>query len=417
MLQDIDRRKLVKEEAFVFEVNNQNILLNHMYKQDNIRIIEGMAKNKKCIIICSSNGIYFPNTYEEFRWKIIGRDFYEGERISSLLIEYVERIILIRDIRKSFYVTGISEKYNSIDSVLCMLKELTEGYEIITAGGSAGGYMAAIVGTCLDAQYVVNAGGQWNLYRYNHVVERYDFLKREVENKVCNKWFDLNMQLRYSSVPIFYMYGALNESDIQQVSSAADLDNIYPVGIKSSAHAQSVSTEPYLRLLCGTKEDVLKIYHINEGCMVDIDTLENQINTFIEFPQGMQFSWTTTNERKQKAYIDLLYEWVQEKQSICEAKKSYSGTKVAIWGKGRYCKLLMKELEQQNIQVNCIIETQPLDKEFEGIPVVNIENLYSDTDTIIVVPYYDMENIRKQVYRYCKDVKVIGIDEYIRCMN
>lgn len=416
-MRDIDRRELVREEELVFEVNNQNKLLNHMYKQNNIRIIEGMAKNKRCIIICSSNGIYFPNTYDEFRLKIIGNDFYEGERISSLLIEYVELIILIRDVRKNFYVTGISEKYNSIDSVLCMLKELTRGYEIITAGGSAGGYMAAIVGVCLDAQYVINAGGQWNLYKYNHVLERYDFLKRGIENKACNKWFDLNMQLRYSSVPIFYMYGALNESDVLQVSYATDLDNIYPVGIKSSAHAQSVSTEPYLRLLCGAKEDVLKIYHMNEGCMVDVDTLENQINTLIEFPHGMQFSWATTNERKQKAYIDLLYDWVKEKQSICGEKKYSGGARVAIWGKGRYCKLLMRELERQNIKVNCIIETQPLDKEFEGIPVVNVSNLYSDIDTIIVVPYYDIEKIRKQVYRYCQDVKVIGIDEYIRCMN
>ncbi len=400
-----------------FELNSQNMLLNHIYKQDNIRVIDGMAKNRKCLIICSSNGIYFPNTYEEFRLKIISNDFYEGGRISSLLIEYVERIILIRDIRKSFYVTGINEKYNSIDSVLCMLKELTKGYEIITAGGSAGGYMAAIVGSRLDAKYVINAGGQWNLYKYNQVLERYDFLKEEIGNSACNKWFDLNIQLRNNKVPVFYMYGALNESDIVQVSCIADLDNIYPIAIKSSVHAQGVSTEPYLRLLCGTQDDILKIYHANKGCMVDIDSLEKQINALIEFPEGMQLSWTTTNERKQKAYIDMLYEWVKAKQNICAGKRYFGEPKVAIWGKGRYCKLLMKELETQNIEVKCIIETQPLDKAFEGIPIVAIDNLYPDIDTIIVVPYYDIENIKDRVCRYRGDIKVVGIDEYIKCVQ
>lgn len=43
----------------VFKINSQNRLLNHVYKHDNIRIIEGMAENKLYIIICSSNAIYF----------------------------------------------------------------------------------------------------------------------------------------------------------------------------------------------------------------------------------------------------------------------------------------------------------------------------------------------------------------------
>lgn len=406
----------MKEDAMIFELNDQNMLLNHIYKQDNIRIVDGMAKNRKCIIICSSNVIYFPNTYEEFRLKIISNNFFEGERILSLLIEYVERIILIRDVRKCFYAMGINEKHSSIDSILCMLKELTKEYEIITAGSSAGGYMATIVGSRLNAEYVINVAGQWNLYKYNQVLESDDFLKKEMGNSDRNKWFDLNIQLRNNRVPIFYMYGALNESDVGQISCTADVDNIYPIAIKSSIHAQGVSTEPYLRLLCGTKENILKIYHENKGRMVDVDTLERQINTSIEFPNGFRLSLATPNEKKQRAYINMLYEWVKAKQNICAEKKYCDRTKVAIWGKGRYCKLLMGELEKQNIEVKCIIETQPLDQEFEGIPIVDITNLYNDIDTIIVVPYYDIKNIKERVYGYCEDINVMGIDEYIKCM-
>lgn len=400
-----------------FELNNQNMLLNHIYRQDNIRVIDGMANNKKCLIICSSNGIYFPNTYEEFRLRIICNNFFEGGRISSLLIEHVERIILIRDVRKSFYVTGVSEKYNSIDSVLYMLRELTKGYEVITTGGSAGGYMATIVGSQINAQYVINIGGQFNLYKYNSVLERYYFLRKEMYNSVCNKWFDLDMQLQDNEVPIFYLYGALNESDINQIKCAANLDNIYPIAINSTAHAQSVSTEPYLRMLCAVKEDIFKIYNINKECIVDVDILENQINTLIELPKEVRLSWATSDEKKQKAYSDMLYEWVKIKQNICTEVRYCDWTVVAIWGKGKYCKLLLNELKKQNIEVKCIIETQPLDDKFEGIPIVDIKNLHKGIDIVIVVPYYDIESIKERIHDYYDNIKVIGIDEYIRQMR
>ncbi len=404
--------KIVREDTFVFELNSQNTLLNHIYKQGNIRVIDGMADNKKCIIICSSNSIYFPNTYEEFRLKIICNNLFDGERLSSLLIEYVERIILIRDVRKSFYVTGISEKCNSIDNVLHMLEELTKGFEIITAGGSAGGYMASIIGSYLKVQYVINAGGQWNLYEYNDVIERYSFLSENKYNVACNKWFDLSVRMAKNQVPILYMYGALNKSDINQLKCAESIEHIYPIAIKSQNHAQSVSTEPYLRLLCATREDILKIYNDNKECMVDIDILESQINALIALPEGMKLSWATTNEKKQKAYEDMLYEWVKMKQNAYP-REHYDCSMVAIWGKGRYCSLLMSDLRKQNIKVRCILETQPLDKEYEGIPIMKINDLPDGVDTIIVVPYYDIENIKERVDEYCVGVNVIGIDEYI----
>ena len=95
----------------VFELNDNNGLLNHIYVNDNFKVMNGMAKNRKCLLFCSSNGIYFPNNVDTFRHKIICNDFYEWSRTASLLVDYVERIIFIRDVRKSFYVTGISERY------------------------------------------------------------------------------------------------------------------------------------------------------------------------------------------------------------------------------------------------------------------------------------------------------------------
>lgn len=406
----------MKEDVSKFVIDNQNKLLNHVWKQDNIRVIDGMGKNKKCIVICSGNSIYFPDTYEEFRTKIICNNYFDGGRLSSLLIDYVERIILIRDIRKSFYVTGISEKHNSIVSVLDLLENLTRGYEIVTAGGSAGGYMAVITGSHLNAKYVISAGGQWNLYEYCEVMERYYFLKKNKDNAICNKFFDLSERLKGNHVPVLYMYGGLNASDIHQIRCADGVDNIYPIAIKSQNHAQSVSTEPYLRLLCVTWEELLALYNVNKNQMVDVKKLEDQINRAIELPKGLSPRWATTSERKQKAYINLLYEWVRCYQES-DYTRSVCCDVVAIWGKGRYCDLLMHELERENVEVSCIVETQPVDNTYKGVPIVNINNLPDNVNTIIVIPYYDIKDIKEKVYEYHPDINIMGIDEYIVTMK
>lgn len=44
---------------------------------------------------------------------------------------------------------------------------------------------------------------------------------------------------------------------------------------------------------------------------------------------------------------------------------------------------------------------------------MKINDLPDGVDTIIVVPYYDIENIKERVDEYCVGVNVIGIDEYI----
>ena len=342
----------------VFKINSQNRLLNHVYKQDNIRIIEGMAENKLCIIICSSNAIYFPDTYDEFRAKIICNNYFEGGRLSSLLIDYVERIILIRDVRKNFYVTGISEQFNSIDRVLELLENLTRGYEIVVAGGSAGGYVASIIGSYLNAKFVISAGGQWNLNKYNKVTEDYYFLRKNKGNSKFNKYYDLNEILKDNCVPIFYMYGGLNVSDISQLRYAQDVQNLYPIAIKSQDHAPSVSTEPYIRLLCAEREDILSIYYQNKEELIDTDQLEEQINSSIKLTEGFIIRSSTSNERKSIAYRELMYQWIKNYQNMVKGtyvRTAYiRGRKVAVWGKGRYYSLLVNELEIQKVEKVCL---------------------------------------------------------------
>ena len=275
--------------------------------------------------------------------------------------------------------------------------------------------MASIIGSYLNADYVINAGGQWNLYENNNVMDRYYYLKINKENEVYSKWFDLGTQLVDNKAPILYFFGARNELDVKQVKCAEKIKNVYPIAINSQDHAPSVSTEPYLRLLFAGRENIRKIYLMNKNSVVDVGELEEQINKLIELPEGFKLDFIQTKEQKQKAYLDLLYEWLRTKQTeSIDGDIQNSFHNVAVWGKGRYSNLLISELENEKIKVSCIVESYPLVKIYGGLPVVGIGELSDDVDAIIVVPYYDIESIRAKVKEHHTDMTVIGIDEFVK---
>lgn len=394
----------------IFRLDEDNEMLNHAYKEGNIKILRGMAKNKKCLIFCSSNGIYFPNTIEMFRHKIICNDFYDWSRIGSLLIEHVELIIFIRDIRKNFYVTGINEQYNTVNHVIKYFESILGGYEITIAGSSAGGYMASILGVELKARLVINIGGQWNLYTSNSVVDRYYFLNKYRDVIECSRWYDLRNAMENNVTPIFYLYSANNIDDKKAYDYIKGTAGIHEVAINSVDHAKPVSTEALCRLLMADVEMVKQISLSNRGTVVDINVLEKQIENELQIPE-ITIRQVYTTETKNEKYLDLLYKWIDKKQKnmtfVCE------GNRVAIWGKGKYCSLLLNELGGGETEIECIIESKPSEKEYMNYPIVSIQDMPKEIDTIIVIPYYDIENIKRMVFSYRRNVRVIGINELV----
>ena len=85
---------------------NNSELVKHEYEQDNFKIIHTGAKSKRAIIFFSGNGLYYPNTIEEFTEKIIKKDRYEWQNISSnkKICEYYELIIFCRDLYKQYWL-------------------------------------------------------------------------------------------------------------------------------------------------------------------------------------------------------------------------------------------------------------------------------------------------------------------------
>jgi hypothetical protein len=298
----------------VFQLDDANEMLNHYYNNDNFKVINGMAKNGKCLLFCSSNGIYFPNDVETFRHKIICNDFYDWSRVGSYCVEYVERIIFIRDVRKMFYVTGINNRYDTIDKVIGLLKDYARGYQLVVAGGSAGAYMATILGVQLKASFVICQGGFWDLYKDNDVIERYYFLNKYKNMPEYEKWYNLDHIMQNNKTPIFYLYGGHNDIDMEQARCAEKYDSVYKLALNSTAHSPAVSTETYIQLLMAESEEIRDIFSLYQDNIVDIPTLEEQIKSTLHFPE-VQVRRFFSDQEKKDAYAQLLYKWVLMKQA------------------------------------------------------------------------------------------------------
>ena len=92
-----------------------------VYKMDNFQIEYDDSKKEQniCAVYCSSSGLYFPNTEEEFCKAFIDRDDkFEWKRQR---VERAYKHIWIRDITKEFYVRGINSKINEKSNPPAML--------------------------------------------------------------------------------------------------------------------------------------------------------------------------------------------------------------------------------------------------------------------------------------------------------
>lgn len=101
-----------------------------------------------------------------------------------------------------------------------------------------------------------------------------------------------------------------------------------------------------------------------------------------------------------------------------QTKKEISGyfaekniNKIAIWGAGNICELLLKSLKDK-VQVLAIIESNPRIKSFLGIQVVDLETLPQETELIIVIPVYDIEKI-KRIVKTKTGYDIIALDKLI----
>lgn len=194
--------------------------------------------NKKCLILFSSNGLYAPNTKEAFEEKIIKNDRYDFKNVTNCrkVEKQFGRIIYVRDLWRAWYIRGINAAEDSIDKLIIKLKELTEGYQVVTAGSSAGGYMAVIAGIALHAEKVLCFSGQF--YIEQHL--RHKIMQKYEEDMERNKYFDITGLIENTDVPIIYFYPKGYAGDIKQAERVKDCENVIMFAFDYAEHAQTV---------------------------------------------------------------------------------------------------------------------------------------------------------------------------------
>lgn len=166
---------------------------------------------------------------------------------------------------------------------------------------------------------------------------------------------------------------------------------------------------------CGTQEikTVLETIAEKEFCFPEeIEITKETEDNFSDY-----FSWLPRSV-KDRCYYKIFAKWVQmhiQKKTIQEYLDKNSIHKVCIWGRGPVCKLVIHEI-QEAAQILGIVESSPQLKDYQGIDIVNPEQVHEETELIILIPEYDEERIRRTLPDNMKEkVKLISeiLDEII----
>lgn len=256
---------------------DENYLVEKIYNKDNYRIVNTGAEGNNVLILCSGNGLYFPNEEEVFCKTICEKDRYEWENVASdpLVMKYYSKIIFIRDIYKQWYVTGINAEINTMDKLILFLKGITEGYRVTVCGNSAGGYVAVIIGILLQAEVIYNFSGQYNLY---NEFESAPFLRKYSGDKERAKYYKINEIIPIQSLEwerVFYFYPTKSEEDMLQVCEVQEAAiNFFP--IDSGVHGVTVRGSCYPYLLTQNRDAIKKICN-SKGSPIKPKEIEKNI--------------------------------------------------------------------------------------------------------------------------------------------
>ncbi len=146
--------------CYVFQTDSE--IVNKVYLEQNNYLIEFDEKGDKewCAVYFCSNDIYYPNTEEIFRKRIVEKNFFEWyhSRITK-----ASKHIFIRDIFKQWYLAGVNKNINTPEKLIEFLKTETEGYKVVTIGSSAGGYAAILYGSFINTQYTLAFNPQFEI--------------------------------------------------------------------------------------------------------------------------------------------------------------------------------------------------------------------------------------------------------------
>lgn len=143
----------------------------------------------------------------------------------------------------------------------------------------------------------------------------------------------------------------------------------------------------------------------------------------VEFPTDYEysyidyFSWTS-REVKLLCYNHILEKWFKLSQNgkkLTDYFTERNISRIAIWGRGKICEFLLGEL-QGKVEILSIIESNPADIAYFGIPLIGIDDLQENVQLIVVIPVYDLCKIEEKVKRTV-ECDVIALDKVLEAMS
>ncbi|WP_282054678.1 hypothetical protein [Maribacter luteus] len=209
-----------------------------------------------CVLYFSSNELYYPNTAKAFENSILIKDKFEWQRN---FLRRAHKHIFIRDIQKQWYIEGISEKANSPEKLLNLLKQLTKGFRVYAMGSSAGGFAALLYGSLLQADRVYAFNAQLNL---NLVVEGstpfVDPILFKYKDQERSKYFIIENFLDQER-DCFYFQSSKSVIDIKQYNALKNKNLLIRILFKTSNHGF-----PFLR------HNLMYVLGLSKGELLDL---------------------------------------------------------------------------------------------------------------------------------------------------
>lgn len=223
----------IEKNCYVFQVDSQ--IVREKYDQDPNYLIEYDEEkdNNICAVYFSSNDIYFPNTEEIFRKRIVEKNFFEWYKCR---IDKAHKHIFIRDIFKQWYLKGINKKINTPIRLKEFLEKEINGYQTVMVGSSAGGYAAILYGSWLNANKVIAFNPQFEIYsllqRSKEIVNPLIFRLRDTDKK---EFYDISKWI-HPDVSIFYFYSIGSKWDQEQNDFIGNYSGIHKIAFTSNHH-------------------------------------------------------------------------------------------------------------------------------------------------------------------------------------
>lgn len=141
----------------------------------------------------------------------------------------------------------------------------------------------------------------------------------------------------------------------------------------------------------------------------------------IQFPLDYEYSYIdlfkwTPPEVKLNCYNKILLQWnqlLQKRINIAHYFEWKNIKRIAIWGSGNLCKMLIKE-GNGSVEIKYVIESKPSCSQFEHIPVISPDKVTDEVEAIVIIPVYDIDRIKQKM---AKDITLIGLDEMLKSFS